>query len=274
METTWTDAYPSRASIRAEVETMRQAYTQTLIEHGGSSVRDLFFKGSALKTWDSLVDYVPELSDIDLHLWVHDDAKLEWGLEPCLEIQARVEHYFFEQHPQPVHVPRVQLMILTEAVIEARGFVGAPARTNRSEFGNTYPARVPSGLETREMDQQSILRDAQAPGFEGHRIIDETSKHLRRFIRDLSWRMGPLASRVLSVLGTDFDTAWGHNRTHLLGLLEARGQAALASSIKGFYVSGWQYFLSRDLNGDAGRSTLLHAREAQRLACEIASSQI
>jgi hypothetical protein len=272
MNTAWTDMYPPQALIRTEVETMRREYTQALLDYGGSSVRDLFFKGSALKPWDSLIDYVPELSDIDLHLWLHDDAKLEWDLEECLEIQARVEHHFFTQHPNPVHVPRVQLMILNE-VLQQRGFVGSPAHTSRSEFGHAYPARIPSGFETHDMDRQNILRDAQAPGFEGHRIIDEPSKHLRRFLRDLSWRMGPLASKVLSTLGADFNTAWGHNRTHLLGLLETRGQTALVNSIKGFYLSCWQYFLSRDLNGDASRSAILHAREAQRLACEIASNE-
>ena len=38
-----------------------------------SEVAGIYFKGSAQKRWDSPVDYVPEVSDVDIHVLLRDD---------------------------------------------------------------------------------------------------------------------------------------------------------------------------------------------------------
>ena len=36
-------------------------------------IRAIYLKGSAVKAWESPLDYVPEISDVDMHVWFRDD---------------------------------------------------------------------------------------------------------------------------------------------------------------------------------------------------------
>jgi hypothetical protein len=94
------------------------------------------------------------------------------------------------------------------------------------------------------------------------RMIDKQGKNLCFILRELSWRVGPLASRALSVLGLSYNAAWGHNRSSLLLKLEAQGQHDLVLGIRGFYEAAWTYFLSQDRDGDAARTAIRHAANA------------
>ena len=125
-------------------------------------------------------------------------------------------------------------------------------------------------LEVRALDGFNLLEAVQTSAFDPMRAIDKPSRSLRFLLRDLSWRIGPLASRVLSVLGVDDATAWGRNRSFLLEQLRSCGEAALASSITAFYVSGWTYFLSDDRDGHAGRKAILAAQAALEHGVSIA----
>jgi hypothetical protein len=124
--------------------------------------------------------------------------------------------------------------------------------------------------EIRALDGLKLLEGLQTSVFDPMRAVDKPSTSLRFLLRDLSWRVGPLASRVLSVLGMEYVTAWGHNRTFLLRELRALGEFELPSSITAFYVSCWAYFLSSDRDGNAGRTAILAARDALRRGAQIA----
>jgi hypothetical protein len=274
MNPDWTEAYPNRERIRSETKAMLEAYIQAVLEHiPRDAVRDVFFKGSALKPWDSLVDYVPGISDVDIHVWTQDDAPLEGflpSLEDALNLQARAEDRFFQAVPDPVHVPRVQLISLNSLLTDKR-FVGSPRQTVRSRFGLDYPVgSITDPTEIRALDGLKLLEGLQTSVFDPMRAVDKPSTSLRFLLRDLSWRVGPLASRVLSVLGMEYVTAWGHNRTFLLRELRALGEFELPSSITAFYVSCWAYFLSSDRDGNAGRTAILAARDALRRGAQIA----
>src|SRR5687768_9127389 len=74
---TWTARHPDPARVRAEVEGMTDAYVAALLERlPREQIVGLYAKGSAVKPWDAPIDYVPELSDVDLHVLVHDPARL------------------------------------------------------------------------------------------------------------------------------------------------------------------------------------------------------
>ena len=274
MNPDWTEAYPNRERIRFETEAMLEAYIEATLEAiGREAVRDVFFKGSANKPWNSLVDYVPELSDVDIHIWTQDEAPFEGflpSLEDALKLQSRAEGLFFERVPDPVHVPRVQLISLNTLLNDKR-FVGSPRQTVRSRFGLDYPTgSTTDPAEIRALDGLNLLEGLQTSVFDPMRAVDKPSTSLRFLLRDLSWRVGPLASRVLSVLGMEYATAWGHNRTFLLHELHALGEFELTSSITAFYVSGWAYFLSNDRDGNAGRTAIVAARDALERGVQIA----
>ena len=63
----WDDGYPDPSIVRSEVEAMVDAVTGALTETLGDALTGLWLKGSVSRTWDSPLDYVPELSDVDFH---------------------------------------------------------------------------------------------------------------------------------------------------------------------------------------------------------------
>ena len=94
---------------------MVEAFTEVLLEEvPRSEIEGIYCKGSVLKDWDSPLDYVPELSDVDIHLLLCDDGAEErylGSVEQALRIQSRVEERYFSRAPQRLHVPRTQLLI-------------------------------------------------------------------------------------------------------------------------------------------------------------------
>ena len=136
------------------------------------------------------------------------------------------------------------------------------------------PQREPH-VERRTVDAQSLLEEAKqiSSVIRPERMIDKHGKDLRSILRELSWRIGPLASRAISVLGASYEDAWGHNRSSLLLKLEAQSQHDLVASIRGFYWNTWTYFLSNDRDGNAARSAIRHGANALEIGGQIARTQ-
>jgi hypothetical protein len=264
---------------RLEVKAMKAAYLETILEVIPQvALRDVFFKGSAFKAWDDLVDYVPELSDVDIHVWFQDDDGFEKTfptLEAALEFSAKAEARFFAACPKPLHVPRVQLIALNW-LLTYESFVSNPAGNPHSHFGLEYPSgQNPDPDVIRAIDSQNLLEEAERVVnlIKPERMVDKHSKDFRAILCDLGERIGPLASRVVSLRGSSSEDAWGgHNRSNLLLKLEAQGQHDLVSSIRGFYQNAWTYFLSQDRDGNAARSAIRHAANALELGGRIAQT--
>lgn len=72
----WDARYPDMEILRHEVSSMVESYVRTLLDAvPNDHTRVIYLKGSSKKRWDAPIDYVPEASDIDIHLWFHDDDK-------------------------------------------------------------------------------------------------------------------------------------------------------------------------------------------------------
>jgi hypothetical protein len=257
---------------RLEVDAMKAAYLETILEViPRVALRDVFFKGSAFKAWESSVDYVPELSDVDIHVWFQDDDGFDKTfptLEAALEFSAKAEARFFAACPKPLHVPRVQLIALNW-LLTYESFVSNPAGNPHSHFGLEYPSgQNPDPDVIRANDSRNLLEQVEQSSsvIRPERMVDKHSKDFRAIL---------LASRVVSVLGSSSEEAWGgHNRSNLLLKLEAQGQHDLVSSIRGFYGNSWTYFLSNDRNGNAARNAIRHAANALEMGGRIAQSHL
>lgn len=88
-------------------------------------------------------------------------------------------------------------------------------------------------------------------------LLDRPGKYLFDVLRQLSWRVGPTGSRVLSVLGADFQTAWGGNRTQVYTRLKAFNQVELAEDYATFYLNAWDFFRSSYQNTQPAREAVL-----------------
>ncbi len=151
----WDERYPSREVLRSEVESMLAAFVEALFEAiPEAEIDGIYAKGSAFREWDSPLDYVPELSDVDIHVLFKDAAAVKrhlGTLQQALSIQASVEALYFARVPVPVHVPRPQLMIANHLLTEKDyGIMHLPTPTTReftqalrgSDAGFTNSARA------------------------------------------------------------------------------------------------------------------------------------
>jgi hypothetical protein len=135
--------------LRAEVEAMLDALLHALDERlPALAVRGVYFKGSASKVWLAPCDDVPELSDLDLHVWLHEDASADYEARFQetlfgLAFAEAAEGAFLHRVPTPRHLPRPQVLILNDAV-RGRG----PAPTPGCCAVSPTPAPTPPRRRT------------------------------------------------------------------------------------------------------------------------------
>jgi hypothetical protein len=270
---TWDAPYPDPARVRDEVEGMTSAYVAALLERlPREEIVGLYAKGSAVKPWDAPLDYVPELSDVDLHVLVHDPARLEaslGGLRGALDLQARADCLYFERFPDPLHVPRPQLIALN-GLKDQPLYVPSVASTVRVLLGEPYPSTTALDAGSiRRIDAASLLQHEGYLAKLPWAVVDTPAKFLWGRLRELAWRVSPTGSRALSALGVQYAEAWGKNRSSVVRQLEALGEDALAAAYGAFYAAAWDFFLSGYADGGAARRAVLAGAEALQRGAAI-----
>lgn len=251
---------------------MVDAITGALVDRFGGGVLGLWWKGSAAKPWDSAIDYVPELSDVDIHYRADDvTAALLSDLDSTLAIHADIERRFEASFPAPLHIPRAQF-VPTAAMDAVPGYVPSPASTVRTLRGPAWVGPVAVDEAAVRRDEAAALVRAADPRVLNQAVVDLVERpghHLYAGLRSLGWRVSPVGPRVLSALGVDFESAWSANRTAVVALLAELGQGELAGELVGYYEAAWDAFLSGWRDGDAGRAAFGAAVRALRLGASI-----
>ncbi len=76
MDPSWPDDYPDKTALKREARAMAEAFAEALLAHVPSEhVAGIYWKGSAQKEWTTPIDYVPELSDVDIHVLEETPSK-------------------------------------------------------------------------------------------------------------------------------------------------------------------------------------------------------
>ena len=236
-------------------------------------IRAIYLKGSVVKPWDSPLDYVPEVSDVDMHLWFHDDAA--WprylGTVPqALAVQEGVEARFSARFPQPLHEPRPQLIVMNKMMAEHEGFLHSPRSTVSVLYGEDYPeADYSDTAGITRHDATQLVGEAEWVDRMPLHLVDKPGRYLREALRQLVFRVSPAGPRVLHVSGLHTERAWSMNRTRVTLALRDVGVTGLADAYTAFYLSSWDYFLSGFTDSDAGRSAMQAAAQVLTDSAEI-----
>ena len=102
--------------VRREVDSCIEIWTEVLEELYPVDIEYAYAKGSCVKQWDSPIDYVPIISDVDIHIKQVEDGKpypnTAEGFDLALKLPESYENKFYERNPEPLHVPRPQLIRL------------------------------------------------------------------------------------------------------------------------------------------------------------------
>lgn len=257
---------------------MVDSFVQTLLDAiPNDHIRAIYLKGSSKKRWDTPIDYVPEASDIDIHLWFHDDDKRIWPsvtLAQAAAIQRDVEAGYYAACPQPIHTPRIQLLDMNR-LMDMPGYMHSPRSTVEVLIGEEYPVADYTCLDDLERAKCTDLIDnASVLPKLPYRVIDRPGKHLAEVMRDLGYRISPAAPIVLQLDGIGVETAWSMNRTQAVGALSRIGRSDLAAAYVRYYIARWNWFTSGYMDFDEARAAVFAAAEVIQRAETIANTHL
>ena len=273
MDLTWQDDWPTMTDVHDEVEAFVDgAYAVLMDIVPAKAWRGLYYKGSALKSWESALDYVPEISDVDLHIWLQtdEDAEALFGsMEVALEVQAGLEREYKARVVDPIHFPRPQLMRMNR-LVKGPNYVSPGPNVIRHLHGEPCPFKP---YETDKMLRGDCEMALENAGF-GDRLagsaIDKPDRFLWKILRDLVFRVSPSGPRAVHLLGASTVFAWESNRTHIHQELIDRDHSDLAEAYAQYYLAGWRYFLSKWTDTDAGREAVREGIRVLEMTAGIA----
>lgn len=251
---------PEEARLRSEAHGMARAYVNAVLAAiPRTRVVGLHAEGAAYRPWDSLLDYVPEISDVDVRVRMRPDEGQggRWTLERALDVAETAHGRFRLLFPEPSHHPRPRLLFLD-------GREGEPARAPpplgsvHTLWGEPY-----DGVErrcypdTRRRDARRFLHDARFVELElPMRAVDRPDVAAWSLVSDMAARVGAAGPRLLTQLAAHSFDAWSMNRTSVWQALIASGQGGIAESYAEFYRAGWEGYRARFTEARPARRAL------------------
>jgi hypothetical protein len=252
----WDSRYPDPGELRREVEAMTRACIDALVANiPRDEIEALYLLGSAIKDWDTPVDYVPEFSDIDIHVLFADNDAVHPRLDEVsqgLRIQKCMDEGYRKAIALPLHVPRVQLRVTNE-LRQQPDYTQPPPTTVRVLLGRPPSAPVADAATLRARARQELLDTSPFLTTLGRHIADMAGKHLWVLVHSLTWRIAPTGPRVLELLGAPHADAWSLNRSAIVKRLEEMKERELARDYAAFYLNAWEGFMSDCRTDEAAR---------------------
>lgn len=233
---------------RADVTSCISIWTELLEERFSKTIEYAYCKGSAAKKWNSEIDYVPLLSDVDIHFRVREGSRPfpagGQGIRAAIDMACDYEARFKEQNPRRLHLPRTQLMLLNDLEKEP---LYVPPRLTEAHIMRGEPTEKTPLSDERIREIDSIQLTSLGPYLEALPMSasDRTGLDWWTLIRQMNWRVSPSPVRLLSQLCEEPLAAWSWNRTRLCDELRSPGLNGIEESYRGYYLAGWQLFQSR-----------------------------
>jgi hypothetical protein len=230
-----------------------EVWSDLLPEFLGSRLESMYTKGSASKPWDSHIDYVPTISDVDIHITLKNDKPLfssySEDFDKAIEISRQCEEEFIRRRPNHLHIPRMQV-IETRFLQQHDRYTPPRLQDIVVLYGKPkIPKRMPKADTIRANDIENIIELKEYLHDMPRHMIDRTGLDWWSTIRNMTWRVSPSPVRIITQTHPDPIDVWSWNRTKIHDTLLERGYEKLAKYYHGFYDAGWRLFFSgfRDL---------------------------
>ena len=273
VDISWQEAWPDRETIRAEVEAfvgvVHDVLTET-IEQG--TLRCLYYKGSAVKVWDSALDYVPEISDVNFRVWLKSDEDVDaafGSLGLAFEVQRKLERVYLDRVVPPVHYPRPEFVIMNKLVADPDYAPPAPHLV-RVLSDEPSPSATYDEVATLQTDCKMALSQTAYVRKLPSSVIDKPGRLVWDSLRNLCFWVSSAGPRALHLLGAPAEIAWEGNRTRIHSEFLQLGQTGLVDAYAEYYLSGWAYFLSDWRDTDAGRRAIRSGVEVLMMTADVA----
>ncbi len=258
---------------KLDVESGVKAWTTTIKDMLGSNIVYAYAKGSAMKNWDTPIDYVPIISDLDIHMMPKNDFSLlkfsSLDFDLSIAISEKYESAFNEMRPNALHIPRSQVMSI-EALRQSVDYIPPRREDIRMLFGAFPDMSCPSNDIIRQIDLTKILDLEEYVLRIPYRLLDRTGLDYWSIIRELTYRVSPTPIRLLTQNEDNPLEVWSWNRTHVVEELEHNNLSSIASNYQDFYRNGWNLFLSGFTDNEDFRKTIRGGYYTLRLCLQEA----
>ncbi len=252
---------------RHDIRVCIQAWSETLRNQLGGRIACMFAKGSAVKRWDSPIDYVPVISDVDIDLILSDeDDRLVTSSDPLTVARAlsrQHEETFARLEPAPLHHPRTHMRVINSLMRE-EWYVPPQPDEIRPVIGSLPELPEPPPERVRYVDrwrleqEEGYLRDLP------DRLASATGTDLLYLILDLAGHVALTPFRLLTQVQADPVAVWRLNRSRVLDELENEGMGIVANHYLAFYERGWDLFLSGLKDHETARDMAIEGYQVLR----------
>ncbi|MFH2112822.1 MAG: hypothetical protein ABIJ47_16360 [Candidatus Bathyarchaeota archaeon] len=250
----------SLREARKDVDAAITVWRQVIEERLSDRITYATLKGSAAKPWETPADYVPVISDLDIHIGTVGGQPLfpqtRQGFRYALDTTRIIEERFLELRPDHLHIPRPQVVFMTE---DRRDFLPETPHEVIPLYGET-PLKPPEPIDSlrardlAELQNLDPLLD-RLPEY----VFDRIDLEYYRVLRMLCYVVSPSPVRVLSQSHPDPKHLWTLNRTRVIRLLKENGYTALAQNYSDYYTAGWNAFHGGFRDNEAMRRLLVLA---------------
>lgn len=242
----WPRNFPKKEALKKDVDIMVSCFKEVLFSHEKKqNVYGIYFKGSASKRWDSIIDYVPGISDIDIHFILKNPKKLRSiSLDEAFVFSSELRKLYKSKNRHPAHVPIVQMNLLND-LMEKDFYSPTPKSAIKVIYGKEYPEEKII-LKKELAKSKKKIRDDAGPLAEKFpmKVIDKTNGHAK-YLQDLAWKISPTVPNYLFLKIKDYDKVWSMNRTEIVKSLMDLGEKHLAENYVKFYTEAWNYYLDK-----------------------------
>ncbi|MFX1370178.1 MAG: hypothetical protein ACFFAY_16430 [Promethearchaeota archaeon] len=245
--------FPSlHKSARHDVRMCIQAWADVLRETLGNRIDYVYSKGSSCKKWDSPIDYVPVLSDVDIHICLKDNdwffAESELPFEDAMDLSRKFEERFFELESDPLHFPRSQLIHVNEFMQKNERFIPPIIEHVHPVIGVPKRMPFPSVENARKWDKENVLELEEYLKEVSMSVVDRAGFDFWSQIRRICWRVSPMPVRLITQIHENPYEVWTWNRTQIATKLGEMGLADIERLYRDYYMAGWRLFLSEFRN--------------------------
>jgi len=222
-------------------------WSSILKETFGSRLEYAYAKGSALKQWDTFVDYVPVLSDLDMHIMLRDSDDMfpndADGFASSIDVARKFEERFPTKRPDHLHFPRAQIVHLNPN-LDNDFFILPQVSEVHVMVGTPKDGPIQTEEELRKQDLSRIRDMSEYIEDLPRQAVDRVGLDFWTLLRRMSWRVSPSPVRILSQVHRSVHEVWTWNRTRVTKELRNYNYHNIADSYQNYYKKGWELFLS------------------------------
>lgn len=250
------------AKLRPEVDSCLEIWKDLMLEWFPGKIEYIYAKGSSVKPWHGIIDYVPTLSDVDIHVKTFTDDPLFHrngaGFKRALEFTEELENRYKDANPNHMHMPRAQIIVVNKHMENPDFIQSFNPNSMRILYGRPEHPDETDVEKIRSVDLRN-LRELETPlNSLPIAVFDRIELDFWQLIRRLCWLVSPTPTRLLTQTSRDPEAVWDSNRTTICRLLHEQGHDELVEEYTQYYLAGWLMFNTHYKDTTPMRKTLYH----------------